>query len=89
MVPLFDALPANETFVTSMVRRPADDLIIGATCGKKRICLFSFDTGSLAVKMLDSFEALWWDEPRLALGPDGDIYWAPGGHTINSSSSSA
>ena len=74
MVPLFEALPVNECMVTAMVRRQRDGLIIGATCGKKEICLFSFDPGSTTVKMLDCFEALWWDEPRLALGPAGDIY---------------
>ncbi len=74
MVPLFEALPVNECMVTAMVRRQRDGLIIGATCGKKEICLFSFDPSSTTVKMLDCFEALWWDEPRLALGPEGDIY---------------
>ena len=74
MVPLFEALPVNESMVTAMVRRQRDGLIIGATCGKKEICLFSFDPSSTAVKKLDCFEALWWDEPRLALGPKGDIY---------------
>ena len=74
MVPLFEALPVNECMVTAMVRRQRDGLIIGATCGKKEICLFSFDPSSTAVKKLDCFEALWWDEPRLALGPKGDIY---------------
>ena len=74
MVPLFEALPVNECMVTAMVRRQRDGLIIGATCGKKEICLFSFDLSSMAVKKLDCFEALWWDEPRLALGPEGDIY---------------
>ena len=74
MVPLFEALPVNECMVTAMVYRQRDGLIIGATCGKKEICLFSFDPSSTAVKKLDCFEALWWDEPRLALGPEGDIY---------------
>ena len=74
MVPLFEALPVNECMVTAMVHRQRDGLIIGATCGKKEICLFSFDPSSMAVKKLDCFEALWWDEPRLALGPEGDIY---------------
>ena len=74
MVPLFEALPVNECMVTAMVHRQRDGLIIGATCGKKEICLFSFDPGSTTVKKLDCFEALWWDEPRLALGPEGDIY---------------
>ena len=74
MVPLFEALPVNESMVTAMVHRQRDGLIIGATCGKKEICLFSFDPSSTVVKKLDCFEALWWDEPRLALGPEGDIY---------------
>ena len=74
MVPLFEALPVNECMVTAMVHRQHDGLIIGATCGKKEICLFSFDPSSTVVKKLDCFEALWWDEPRLALGPEGDIY---------------
>ena len=74
MVPLFEALPVNECMVTAMVHRQRDGLIIGATCGKKEICLFSFDPSSTVVKKLDCFEALWWDEPRLALGPKGDIY---------------
>ena len=74
MVPLFEALPVNESMVTAMVHRQRDGLIIGATCGKKKICLFSFDPSSTTVKKLDCFEALWWDEPRLALGPEGDIY---------------
>ena len=74
MVPLFEALPVNECMVTAMVHRQRDGLIIGATCGKKEICLFSFDPSSTVVKKLDCFEALWWDEPRLALGPEGDIY---------------
>ena len=72
MVPLFEELPVNEYFVTSMVSRQSDDLIIRAACGKKNICLFSFDHKSSNVKMLDRFEALWWDEPCVALGPNGD-----------------
>jgi len=76
MVPLFNVLPVNESFVTSMVRRESDDLIIGSTCGKKQICLFSFNHTNSQVKMLDSFDALWWDEPCVALGPKGDIYLA-------------
>ena len=73
-IPLFGAIPANETFVTSTLCRETDGRLIGATCGKKAICLFSFDAETSEVKLLDSFEAPWWDEPRLALAPNGDIY---------------
>jgi Transglutaminase-like superfamily len=74
VVPLYEALPINDTFVTDLVRREGDGLIIGAACGKQRICLFSFDADSAEVRLLDSFEAPWWDEPRLSLSPNGDIY---------------
>ena len=74
LVPLYNELPVNECFVNDLIRRENDDFVIGATCGKKQICLFSFDAKSGEVKRLDAFEALWWDEPRLALGPDGSIY---------------
>ena len=74
MVSLYEELPVNECFVTSMVGRQSDDLVIGATVGKKEICLFSFDHRTSRVKMLDSFAAPWWDEPVVALGAEGDIY---------------
>ena len=76
VVPLFEALPVNDCFVTCLVTREKDDVVFGATCGKKRICLFSFDAKTSVVRQLDCFEALWWDEPRIALGPDGSIYLA-------------
>ncbi|MEO2048925.1 MAG: transglutaminase domain-containing protein [Pirellulales bacterium] len=74
LVPLFDALPVNDCQVTSLVRQSSDGLVIGATCGLKQICLFSFDPKRRHVKLLDCFEALWSDEPKIALGPEGDIY---------------
>ena len=36
MVPLYEAIPANETYVTSLVRRDSDGAIFGAACGKTR-----------------------------------------------------
>ena len=73
-VPLYEALAVNETFVTDLTRRESDGLIIGVACGKKQICLFRFDAAANRVELLDALAAPWWDEPRLALGPGGDIY---------------
>ncbi len=73
-VPLYEALPANETFVTCLICRPGDDLIIGATCGKKQIGLFGYNHRSGEVKRLDLINAPWWDEPVIAPAPDGGFY---------------
>ena len=74
LAPLYNALPTNETYVTSMVARPADDAIIGTACGKKRICLFRFDAETSQVTLLDAFEGPYWDEPRVTLAPNGEIF---------------
>ncbi|MFH1743648.1 MAG: transglutaminase domain-containing protein [bacterium] len=74
LVPLFKEISANETFVTSLVSRDSDDLVFGASCGKKKISLFSFNHKTSQLNLLDCFDALWWDEPVLALGPNGDVY---------------
>lgn len=73
-VPLFEALPPNDCLVTSMIGRESDDCVIGAACGKQRIVLFSFDSRSGEVRRLDVIPAPWWDEPRLALAPNGDVF---------------
>ncbi len=74
MVPLYEAIPANETYVTSLVRRDSDGAIFGAACGKTTLSLFRFDLRTSEVTRLDCFDALWWDDPVVAVGPEGDLY---------------
>ncbi|MBI4585112.1 MAG: transglutaminase domain-containing protein [Planctomycetes bacterium] len=74
LVPLYKELPPNECLVGALAYRESDGLILGATCGRKTICVFSYDHRSSKVALLDRMEALWCDEPRLALGPEGDVY---------------
>lgn len=74
MVALYDAIPANETFVTALVHRESDDTVIGAACGKRQISLFRYDPRTSEVLLLDAVSALWWNDPVIALGPTGDIF---------------
>ncbi len=74
MVPIYPAVDANETFITSLLCRQPDDLFFGASSGKKEINLFTYSARSGEFKVLDRFEALWWGEPVLAQGPDSSVF---------------